>query len=333
MKSFWVKQGNNKFGISIKDGVFSSNDKHIKVSTNSSNSFSVTFNNETCRFVRPKAILCTHKDVSVNCLHVSPNGEEILSGDSTGKLFLRFKSTEPVPLEGPHSGFDIEDCFIDPETKHFYSCGGDFAIYSFGNDYFLSGKFTGHKGSVKRIMKSDGKLHSGSEDGTMKRWDLKTFKNISTTEIGSPITDFCKNDAAFYVCTDSFIRCVDPRTGKVIPGPDNGSSGGYMSIDINGDKLVAGNDSGVISTWDVRQLGKPISVWSWYDSMINKVRYHNGKLWVATNDGTAAEIDPEKKVSTCILGTPSFEAIKALAFSDSSIYTAAATGLISEFTL
>ena len=333
MKTFWVKLGSDKFGISLNDDIYSSNDKKIQVSTNSSNSFNVSFNGESCTFIRPKATFDTHKDVAVNCLFASQNGEEILSGDSTGKLFLRFKNTEPVPLEGPSDGFDIEDCFVDPETKQIYSCGGDFAIYNFGSDYFLARKFVGHKGPVKRIMKVGGNLFSGSEDGTMKKWDLKTFQNTSTTEIGAPVTDFCKGESAFYVCTDSFIRCVDQRTGKIIPGPDNGASESFMSIDINGDKLVTGNDSGVVSTWDVRQLGKPIAEWNWYDSMINKVRYHNNQLWVATNDGTAASIDPEKKVSTCILGTPSFEAIKALSFSTTSIFTAAATGVISEFVL
>ena len=75
----------------------------------SPNSFTVTFNDEKCTFIRPKAIFATHKDATVNCLNVSPNGEEVLSGDSMGRLYLRFKKTDPVPLEGPSTGFDIED--------------------------------------------------------------------------------------------------------------------------------------------------------------------------------------------------------------------------------
>jgi WD40 repeat protein len=333
MSAFWVKLDDDKFGVSSKDGIFTSNDKRINISTISSKSFTVSFNDANCTFVQPNATFDTHKGVAVNCMCVSPNGEEILSGDSAGKLYLRYKDTEPVPLEGPSAGIDIEDCFIDQETKRIYSCGGDFRIYCFGSDYFLAGKLTGHKSSVKRIMKKDDKLFSGSADGTFKKWDLSKYQNISTTSIDAPITDFCKSDSAFYVCTDSYIRCVDANTGLIIPGPDNGSSEGYMSIDINGNKLATGNDSGVVSIWDIRQLGKPIAEWNWYDSMINKVRYYNDQLWIVTNDGTAAAIDPEKKISTCILGTPSFEAIKALTFDHTSIYTAAATGLISRFTL
>ena len=334
MPSFWVRIGEKKYNISKTEDGYSSNDKTIQIESDQ-NSFTINSKEGICTFIPPFRTIKTHQGRGVNCLFVTPNGEEILSGDSTGKLFNQYRDTEPVPMEGPMEGFDIEDCFIDLDTKKMYSCGGDFTIYCFGSDYFVHNRLTGHKASVKRILKIGDFIYSGSEDGTVRSWDINTYKHVATADLGSPVTDICFNDQCIYVSTDRSIKALDIRTNRAVPSPDNGETTGFMTLDVNKEtnQLCAGNDEGVISVWDTRNLGKPLLEWNWYDSMVNKVRYHNNNLWVATNDGTAAAINPEEKKSLIVLGTPSYEAVKAIAFSNSNVYTAGAPGIINGFKL
>ncbi|EAY11522.1 hypothetical protein TVAG_005970 [Trichomonas vaginalis G3] len=333
LKSFWVKIGETKYQISKNDQMFNSPDKTISVDSTIRNQFTISTPQGRCTFIAPSKKFQTHKDSSVNCLSVTADGDEVLSGDCFGKLYLKYRDTEPVPMEGPTSGFDVEDCIIDKKLGQYFSCGGDFSIYAFSNEYFNVGKYKGHKASVKRILIDGEFLYSGSDDCTIKKWDIKHYNTLSTADVADPVTDFCFGTNAIYVSTSTSIRALDLRTSAGIVSPDNGSASEFSSVAFYNDKIVAGTDSGTICLWDSRNLGAPISEWNWYDSMINKLRYHNNRLWVATNDGTAAAIDPETKTSSIVLGTPSFEAVKAIAFSDSKVFTSGATGEIAMFDL
>lgn len=333
LSSFWVKIGEKKYTINRQDNMFISKDQGVSIDSTIPKTFTIDSKEGRCTFIEPSMKITSHKDSCVNCIDVTPDGDEVLSGDCFGKLYLNYKKTDPVPMEGPREGFDIEDCIIDKKLQKYFSCGGDFTIYAFSNEYFVIGQYKGHRSSVKRIINNNEFIYSGSEDCTIKKWDISHYNTISTADVDNPVTDFCFGENAIYVSTISSVRALDLRTSAGVVSPDNGSTSSFTTICTFGDKIVAGSEEGSISLWDSRNMGKPVTEWQWYDSMVNKVRYSQNRLWVATNDGTAAAIDIENKTSSIVLGTPSFEAVKAIAFSDSKVFTSGATGEISIFNL
>ena len=335
LNTFYIMVGDTKFHLSRIDGQVTTNDTNCDISTIQNRSFTFACSKGQCSFYAPKKVLKIHSGDSVNCVDVSPDGHEILSGDSKGRLFLTYVGTDPVPLLGPSDGFDVECCIFDSAHKLFFACGGDFRIYEYSaTEYQEKTKLIGHKSSVKHISVLQNHLFSGSYDSTICKWDIEKSIRVSTMQMNGRVNNFCftANDL-IVAATENSLRSVDLKTGLPAAAPNFGKSASFNCVATNGDNVVAGTDDGVVALWDLRNTDQTVTTWSWYDSPINKLKYSKDRLWVATNDGTAACINLIEKKSIAILGTQAYAPVRDIAFNDFSIWTADGEGSLYYFEL
>lgn len=90
----------------------------------------------------------------------------------------------------------------------FYQAG-DFSIVSVNTSTFEEqAKFKGHTNTVKSFDFGDNKLITGSADGTVRIWDLKTGKELATV-VSLPDNNFIfKTPDNYYYCSKSALKLV-----------------------------------------------------------------------------------------------------------------------------
>jgi WD40 repeat protein len=291
----------------------------------------------TCAFLAAKQYLQHHgKSVSVNCLSATPDGSEVLSGDSSGRVFLTFLGTNPVPLLGPTPGLDIEDVLVVPRHHLFLAASGDMQIYAFSStEYQPAGTFSGHRGSVRRMVVAGDELLSGSRDGSVIVWNINKRRQVARSELHSPANDICNSSCgAIFAACDNRVIAVDARTGLPAVSPAYQSGCDFLCIAAADDEVTAGLSNGLVVQWDVRNMQRPKAEWAWYDAPINGVAYNRGRLWAVTGEGVGASIDVEQKTSTIVLGARAYVTLRAIHFvNEISIWTADGEGLITHFEL
>lgn len=331
MDSFYVSVGGKEYKLAHKGDQLQCNDSSVTVRS-IRKSFTMTVPEVgTCSFIAPNKVLDIHKGKPINCVDMSPDGKEILTGDSDGKLFLTHVGTDPVPLPGPTEGFGVEDCLIDAENHRFFAASADFRIYEYSaTEYEYTGKYEGHRSSVNRIQVRDNTLYSGSSDRVLAFWDTQKRTKISSSTMTSSVNDFCFSDCgSIFTACDGGIFAVDARTGQSTSSPGYKASASFTTIATHSNDLVAGLDDGIVVQWDIRNMQEVKSEWSWYDASINKLTYNNGNLWCLTNDGTGACIDALGKKSTVILGSRSYAPLRDITFRKQlSAWTADGEGML-----
>ncbi|OHT15221.1 hypothetical protein TRFO_42635 [Tritrichomonas foetus] len=336
LNNFYVNHNNTKYSLTWSNGETTTSDPSIQLSNIQNRSFSITTQDgQSCAFIAPKRSLKIHNGDSVNCVDVSKDGKEILSGDSKGRLFLTYIGTDPVPLPGPTADFDLECCIFDHTHKLFFACGGDFRIYEYSaTEYQATGRYDGHKSSVKHIAVKENSLFSGSYDCSIMKWDISKRSKISTYQVNSQVNDFCFTSSDLLIAaTEQRLKSIDIKTGLPAAAPNLGKSTSFNCCASFENDIVAGTNDGEVAIWDIRNTDTPVAVWSWYDSPINKLSYNGNKLWVGTNDGTAALIDVREKRSLALLGTQAYAPVRDLAYNDVSAWTADGEGTLLFFEL
>jgi WD40 repeat protein len=333
---FYVKVSGKQYFMTRSATGLSCSDPSVAVEGLIGRSFRLILSDQPpCCFFAPKSSLDIHHGSSINCIDITPDGLEILTGDCYGRLFLTHLGTEPVPLPGPSEGFEIEDCLVDDSHHLFFGCGGDFRIYEYSAvEYQFTGRYDGHRSSVSRIRVNGDRLFSGARDGSLCTWDIKTRKRIGTSSVHTPINDFCfTGTSSVFAAGDSGIFGIDASTGQpsVSPGFTASPNSRINSIASCGDFLTIGMENGAVVQWDLRKLEEPICEWKWYDAPVNRVRYEDARLWVLTNDGTAACIDVAAKHALAVLGTKAYVPVRGIAFRQVSAWTCDGEGILSLF--
>ncbi|KAF9538934.1 hypothetical protein EC957_006019 [Mortierella hygrophila] len=115
----------------------------------------------------------------------------------------------------------------------------------------------GHKKSVTGLQSDrlNRTLISGSLDGLLKLWDIKTGKCEHTMEMPSPITHlllFTENNHLAVICDDLCIRIVDVENRRVVRefwGHSNRITD--MTFSPDGHWLVSASLDATIRTWDL----------------------------------------------------------------------------------
>ena len=336
LDSFYVRCGDAKYQFTRKSDTISCSDPAVEVQA-FGRSFRATFpGHGPCTFIAPKSTLEIHSGAAVNCIDVTQDGTEVLSGDASGRLRLTHLGTEPVPLPGPTPDFGVEDCLIDNAHKLFFACGGDFRIYEFSaTEYQFTGRYDGHKSSVTRVDVRGDVLFSGSRDRVIARWDIEQRKRVSSSTMGGPVNDFCFAECgSIFAACDNSVLAIDERTGQGAVSPGCPSGPIFNCVTSEGNNLVAGLSDGVVLHWDVRNMQEPTVSWSWYDAPVHGVVYKGGKLWCMTDDGTAACVDIGEKKALTVLGTRAYAPVLDMAFKgDVSLWTADGEGVMSLFEL
>jgi WD40 repeat protein len=334
LDTFYVRIGGKQYRLSKSPSGFACPDPSVAVQSIHARSFRISLpDGESCTFLGPKRNLDIHNGVSIGCVDVTPDGSEVLSGDSQGHLFLTHLGTEPIPFTEPSRGFDIEDCLVDSIHNLFLAASIDFRIYQYSStEYEFTGKYEGHTASVTRLKLHDGNLYSGSRDRTVCLWNVSTRQKTATIAFASPVNDFCftSDDCVIAACETAALA-IDIRTGQPSVSPPYSRADPFLCVDSLGDELTVGLENGKIVQWDRRNMEHPIAEWSWFDAAVNRLGYINRKLWIATNDGTAGSIDAQGQKSTILLGTRAYAPVRDFATDGLGLWTANGEGLLQYF--
>lgn len=119
----------------------------------------------------------------------------------------------------------------------------------------------GHKDSVNCLYARDNFLYSGSDDNTVRIWDLRTNKTVKClTNFANPVDSICSHDnVEVYTASGDNILLYDLRAsnGVIVQSStswlfnNGGSDINCIDIDDCGIQLVAGDDDGGVHVCDL----------------------------------------------------------------------------------
>nr|WP_317891623.1 WD40 repeat domain-containing protein [Tolypothrix sp. PCC 7601] len=191
---------------------------------------------------------------AVNSVAFSPDGQKLASGSNDNTIKLWDVSTGKVIQTLPH----LQEA--TPTASYIDS---------------------GHQDSVTSIaFSSDGqKLASGSEDKTIKLWDMTTGKLLQTFNGHSGLikTIALSNDGEKLASgnDDKTIKLWDVSTGKLLQ-TFSGHSDVVNSVAFSsdGEKLASGSKDKTIKLWDV-STGKLLQTFNGHSQSVNSVALSN----------------------------------------------------------
>lgn len=177
-------------------------------------------------------------------------------------------------------------CFTDYQHHHDLNT-------NLKNGIFIEKTLVGHEGKVRAIVNANGKIISGSNDTTIKIWDLSNGNCINTLRGHS-----------------AAVSCLAFEQGKIISGSNDGmiliwdcetdqplktlvENGDAIScVAVNDGKVISGSADGKIQIFDF-ETGKCLSSLSPHAGSITSLVIYNGMIFSASNDETIQIFDLE----------------------------------------
>ena len=155
------------------------------------------------------------------------------------------------------------NCLEITPDKQFLAAGGNphIRLYEIHNPSMDTPVLTleGHSGSVSSLgFQREGRyLYSGSEDGTVKLWDLRSRSYSRSFDVKGPVTSVAlrtNRDQIISGDQNGTVKIFDLTSGKCIntikPSPQTPIS--IQAVDISEDErtLVAVSNHGMVFVWD-----------------------------------------------------------------------------------
>jgi len=161
--------------------------------------------------------------------------------------------------------------------------------------------FNGHKGNVIALgFNKEGRwMYSGSEDGSVKIWDLRNPNPVHDFEHKEPCTSVTLHPNQKHLLTahqNGEIRVLDQQTGNVLHSffPEGETSIQSVSIDPTGKFFCAVNNKGSCMIYEIEQdfsAYKLMKKWKAHDRYILKCLWSpNSKMLATTSADHTAKI-------------------------------------------
>eukprot|EP01124_Arcella_intermedia_P025871 TRINITY_DN4726_c0_g1_i2.p1 TRINITY_DN4726_c0_g1~~TRINITY_DN4726_c0_g1_i2.p1 ORF type:complete len:217 (-),score=29.19 TRINITY_DN4726_c0_g1_i2:56-706(-) len=135
-------------------------------------------------------------------------------------------------------------------------------------------------------------MYSGSEDGSIKIWDVRNPNPIHDFEYKEPCTSLVLHPSQKFIMSshqNGEIRVLDTQAGSVIHSffPDGESSVQSVSIDSTGRNFCAVNNKGMAMLYNIENdltSFKELKKWKAHDKYVLKCVFSpNGKLLATTS--------------------------------------------------
>ncbi len=185
---------------------------------------------------------------------------------------------------------------------------------------YASDTFRGHRGAVRSLAAFDGKLFSGSSDGTIKVWELETGQCTATItdNHGSVYSLAVFNGKLFSASDDCTIKVWDLKTGECT-ATLTGHEDSVLSLAVFDENLFSASDDGTIKVWDLKTRECTATLKDDGNSVLY-VAVFDGKLFSASDDGTIKVWDLKTGECTAILKGHE-NSVDSLAVSDGKLFS------------
>jgi WD40 repeat protein len=173
---------------------------------------------------------------------------------------------------------------------HFYS--------NLTNEVYASRIFHGHRDTVLSLAVIGETLFSGSDDKTIKAWDIKTGKCIATFEgHESPVNSLAVvGETLFSGSSDATIKAWNIKTGACI-ATFEGHEDEINSLAVVGETLFSGSDDKTIKAWDIK-TGACIATFHGHKDTVYSLAVVGEMLFSGSDDKTIKAWDI--KTGACI---------------------------------
>lgn len=149
---------------------------------------------------------------------------------------------------------------IDLATEHNLE-----VIERFNNQLCLH-SFDSHKGEITALSLSNEYMVSGSNDKSVKHWDLKTGKCVQSLDIA-----FAMRDTFTHIESNQFSLLQQPIIG---------------ALQIFDTALATGTKDGIIRLWDLR-AGKAVRSFQGHQDSVTSLRFDSTNMVTGSQDHTA----------------------------------------------
>jgi F-box/WD-40 domain protein 7 len=183
--------------------------------------------------------------------------------------------------------------------------------------------FSKHEHWITSLTAANGKLFSGSNDSTIKIWDIKTTECLATLEAHQgPVTCLIIADGNLFSSSiDTTIKMWNLETQKRLKVFE-GHSHPVDAIVVDGNKLISGSMNGQIKIWDI-ETGICLNTLK-DKSCITSLIVADGKLYSSSLKGAIGVWDLKMGLRLRKLNVGAYYPVTSLTSADGRLYSAAA---------
>lgn len=205
-------------------------------------------------------LLSGHED-QVFTVRFSPNGDVLASGSHDKKIFIwrTYGECENYMVLSGHKNAVLEVHWL-ADGEHLVSCSADRTVRAWDA---VAGEQTARLMEHKDIVNSCSPLRrgpplvaSGSDDGTVRLWDMRSKRTTRTLSQKFPVTAVTFSDAGDQVFAgglDNIVRVWDLRREQptlTLEGHSDTITG--LKLSPSGTHLLTNSMDNTLRTWDVR---------------------------------------------------------------------------------
>ena len=190
--------------------------------------------------------------------------------------------------------------------------------------------FVGHTDGVQSVFVSGNYLYSGSDDETIKQWDITTGSNTYTFigHTGSVNSVLVSGNSLYSGSTDDTIKQWDIPTGSNTH-TFIGHTNIVWSVFVSGNYLYSGSFDNTIKQWDIT-TGSNTYTFIGHTSVVESVFVSGSYLYSGSNDETIKQWDITTGSNTYTF-TGHTNAVKSVFVSGNSLYSGSADDTIKQW--